>query len=381
MLRRHVPASRRWFPWPIAAACVLLGLLTSCAGPGGGPAGRFAAYRHDYPPPGPPSDPWGPYIREAALRFGIPEGWVRAVMRQESGGREDATSPAGAMGLMQVMPDTYAMLSARYGLGGNPYEPHDNIMAGAAYVRELYDRYGAPGFLAAYNAGPKRLDAYLDDGTPLPNETVSYLSSVAPELGAGTPMSGPLAVFAGNAGAAGAQPVVLAEARTGTCNPDAAYDPARPCAPAPAPAVAPRPVEVAALPAPEPAPYRPPAPLPYSPPRPRSVLPPLVYSPAPRPAPRVQLASLSSAPLPRGWSIQVGAFESPATAQAAAEHALRALPDLLGAGRVRAPSTTPFGGTVLYRARVVSLSHASAAAACARLTANGRACMAVPPGR
>ncbi len=74
-----------------------------------------AAYKarasQGYPAPGPPNDPWGPHIHEAAARFGVPETWVRAVMRQESGGQQTGadgapvTSSAGAMGLMQVMPD------------------------------------------------------------------------------------------------------------------------------------------------------------------------------------------------------------------------------------------------------------------------------------
>ena len=109
-----------------------------------------------YPPPGPASDPWGPYIREASARFGFPDPWIRRVMRQESGGQEDVISWAGAMGLMQVMPDTYDGLKGRYNLGDDPFDPHNNILAGTAYLREMYDRFGAPGFLAAYNAGPTR---------------------------------------------------------------------------------------------------------------------------------------------------------------------------------------------------------------------------------
>ena len=97
-------------------------------------------------------------------RFQIPEGWVRAVMQQESGGKlygadgSLITSSAGAMGLMQVMPQTFDVLQQRYRLGSDPYEPRTNILAGAAYIREMYDRYGAPNFLAAYNAGPDRLE-------------------------------------------------------------------------------------------------------------------------------------------------------------------------------------------------------------------------------
>jgi soluble lytic murein transglycosylase-like protein len=159
------------------------------------PAGRY------YPPPGPPEDPWGPYIRAAAARYGVSEVWVRAVMQRESGGRlvRDGiltTSPVGAMGLMQVMPDTYAILRDRYGLRDDPYEPHDNIFAGTAYIREMYDLYGYPAFLAAYNAGPNQLDACLSAGAPLPQETVDYLSAIAPQLRATAAPTGKLAAYA-----------------------------------------------------------------------------------------------------------------------------------------------------------------------------------------
>jgi transglycosylase-like protein with SLT domain len=144
-----------------------------------------------YAQPGDLNDPWGSYIREAADRFQIPEGWVRAVMQQESGGKlygadgSLITSSAGAMGLMQVMPQTFDVLQQRYRLGSDPYEPRTNILAGAAYIREMYDRYGVPNFLAAYNAGPDRLDSYLNDGSPLPDETTGYMATVAPQLGLG----------------------------------------------------------------------------------------------------------------------------------------------------------------------------------------------------
>ncbi|GAJ29598.1 lytic transglycosylase domain-containing protein [Acidomonas methanolica] len=125
------------------------------------------------------------FIAEASQRFGIPIAWIRAVMRAESADAVRAISPAGAMGLMQIMPDTWAGLRIRYHLGNNPYDPHDNILAGTAYLRELHDRYGAPGFLAAYNAGPRRYDEYLATGRPLPAETRAYLIALAPTVGGG----------------------------------------------------------------------------------------------------------------------------------------------------------------------------------------------------
>src|SRR5215475_8590141 len=116
-------------------------LLTACGQPGGYGYSEYGAenYRlhgehgawsptHYYPPPGPPEDPWGPYIREAAARYQVPEQWVRAVMQQESDGQEQAVSPVGAMGLMQVMPATYEGLRERYGLGDDPFDPHNNVL-------------------------------------------------------------------------------------------------------------------------------------------------------------------------------------------------------------------------------------------------------------
>ena len=128
------------------------------------------------------ANPAATAVSDAALRFGIPEQWIYAVMRAESAGRVNATSPVGAMGLMQIMPATWAVLSARYGLGDNPYDPRANVMAGAAYIREMHDLYGSPGFLAAYNAGPGRYEAYLKDGRALPPETRNYVARIAPAL-------------------------------------------------------------------------------------------------------------------------------------------------------------------------------------------------------
>jgi len=125
------------------------------------------------------ADPWAPMVREAARRFAVPERWVRSVMQAESAGIASARSPKGAIGLMQIMPETYAELRARYGLGADPYSPRDNILAGTAYIRELAERYGAPGFAAAYNAGPSRFDAYRTQGKPLPEETRRYVSTIA----------------------------------------------------------------------------------------------------------------------------------------------------------------------------------------------------------
>ncbi|MBN9555034.1 MAG: lytic transglycosylase domain-containing protein [Alphaproteobacteria bacterium] len=139
--------------------------------------------------------PYVGHVADAARRFGIPEAWIWAVMRVESGGNSRAVSHAGAMGLMQIMPATWAGLRARYGLGADPFDVRDNIMAGAAYLREMHDRYGnASAMLAAYNAGPGRYDDYLSRGRPLPPETVGYLAQLAPI--AGTPGTPEVAVTA-----------------------------------------------------------------------------------------------------------------------------------------------------------------------------------------
>lgn len=135
----------------------------------------------------PKIDHWQPFIIESSRRFGIPEPWIRAVIRAESGGQttldgRSITSSAGAMGLMQVMPETYAKMRRLYGLGPDPYAPHDNVLAGVAYLRAMYDRYGYPNLFAAYNTGPEHFDDYILHGIPLPNETLNYLSSIQPDL-------------------------------------------------------------------------------------------------------------------------------------------------------------------------------------------------------
>lgn len=128
------------------------------------------------------NDPIAASVAEASRRFGVPAAWIRAVMQAESAGDVRAVSSAGAMGLMQIMPNTWTELRARHGLGADPFDARDNIHAGAAYLRELHDRYGAPGFLAAYHAGPGRYDDYLANGRPLPVETRAYLAEVIPAI-------------------------------------------------------------------------------------------------------------------------------------------------------------------------------------------------------
>lgn len=185
---RHQPAVGGRLSLRRAALLLLAGLIL--AAPGASPAGAQQA-----PAERPSrSDPYGTYIAEAAQRFGVPEVWIRAVMRVESAGDLRAISSAGAMGLMQIMPATWAELRIRHRLGGNPYDPRDNILAGAAYLRHMHDRYGSPGFLAAYNAGPGRYEEYLA-GRPLPAETRAYVAALAPVVDGGE-LTGPVVVAA-----------------------------------------------------------------------------------------------------------------------------------------------------------------------------------------
>ncbi|SMG52987.1 MULTISPECIES: lytic transglycosylase domain-containing protein [unclassified Paracoccus (in: a-proteobacteria)] len=166
-------------------AVLLLSGLVFAAAPVAGPLAQtvqpLAQQTHD---------PFASHVVEASLRFGIPAHWIRAVRHVESRGNPQAVSPKGAIGLMQIMPETWAALRAKHGLGNDPFEPRDNIFAGAAYLREMHDRYGnVAGMLAAYNAGPGRYDEYLVSGRTLPAETRAYVAALAPLLG-GEPLPG-----------------------------------------------------------------------------------------------------------------------------------------------------------------------------------------------
>jgi len=155
-----------------SAAVVLLGVVSAAhAQPSNSKGVAVAAVRI------------GDFVAEASRRFSIPPSWIRAVMRVESLGDPLALSPKGAMGLMQIMPDTWSELRSRYGLGADPYDAHDNIMAGTAYLREMHDRFGERGFLAAYNAGPSRYQDHLATGRPLPSETLLYVAAVGSLIG------------------------------------------------------------------------------------------------------------------------------------------------------------------------------------------------------
>jgi D-alanyl-D-alanine carboxypeptidase len=419
-------------------------LLAACAQQGYSPGGRieigadgWKRPTHYYPPPGPPEDPWGPYVREAASRFQVPGHWVRAVMHQESGGEQQATSPVGAMGLMQVMPATYEGLRARYQLGDDPYDPHNSILAGTAYIREMYDRFGSPGFLAAYNAGPDRVDNYLAGRTSLPQETVNYVAAISPNLGTEVARSGPFAVYASARSGRAQRPTIASlaagcdlnaaynpshpctsleraarepasiqtalapQSGTNGCDLNAAYDPNHPCTSLPQTAAVLR--SGVAPPAPtqqiaavsRPAPLQPPAQQ-VAAASPKPALSNFLMAsasaqplPAEKPAPPQQRTSRPSAsgggsphsPAPSGgdWAIQVGAFANPDLARAVAEGARAQAPDQLRSAALALQPTAPFGGKVLYRARFAHLSAAAAANACTRLNQRQLPCVVVRP--
>jgi hypothetical protein len=298
-------------------------------------------------------------------------------MAQESAGEEQAVSPVGAIGLMQVMPETYDELREENGLGDDPFNPHDNILAGAAYIKEMYDRYGSPGFLAAYNAGPSAVDDYLAGDGPLPDETQNYLAAVMPNLGTDVPFSGPLAQYAQNGG--GVAPTATAFAMG--CDVNAAYDPDHPCAAAP-PAdfvqdAAPPPAADAMAGACD-------ADLAYDPDHP-CMMPEAapavaVETPAPAaPLPASAVAAAASGSNSGGaWAVQVGAYASAALARAVAEGARTEAPQDLGTAAIALPATSPFGGTVLYQARLTDLSAAAALDACSALNRRQLPCVVIP---
>jgi hypothetical protein len=162
---------------------------------------------------------------------------------------------------------------------------------------------------------------------------------------------------------AAAEPVAAAAVYSSAdCDPDAAYDPSQPCKPLPRPVEAPVRAPIVAQPLPSP---------------------PVTYAARLRPVQEMTAlrASYEPVPPPGRWAIQVGAFASLSTAEAAAQNARMAAPDLLRTAKIELPATTPFGSQVAFRARLLGLTQATAAEACGRLSGRGMACIAVPPDR
>jgi hypothetical protein len=360
-----------------AGVCmVTLALLAACASRAPQissiqEAQRYMANaRHDYVPPGTPDDPWGPYIQEAAARFDVPTLWIRAVMQVESEGKEYmngelTTSPVGAMGLMQVMPETYDDMRQRYSLGSDPYDPYNNIMAGAAYMREMYDIYGSPGFLAAYNAGPYRLDDYLSNNRPLPDETRRYVAMIGPEVeGVEPARRSPAEQYAMNALPIDIPPgiryggVVFARRGGGGRIP------------------AQRRVRLANLPTTM-------RPSSYVGPREYA----LILPPPPPPSHGfhfIARANAEPAPIWRGgprtgeWGIQVGAFDRKGQARVAVGVARNEAHFQLAAAHSIVMSVHS-GHAVLWRARLTGLSRATAMEACGKLSHTHLGCIVLSP--
>ena len=425
-----------------ASTLLLLTLLAACAGTPRGPmipvAQEAADYRAHarsyYAPPGPPEDPWGPYIEAAAQRFDVPDAWIRAVIHQESGGHEFingqfVTSVPGAMGLMQLMPPTYDDMRNQYALGSDPYEPHDNIMAGTAYLRQMYDIYGSPGFLAAYNTGPGRLDDFLTRNRALPHETRQYVAIIGPQIAGIFPSNRSQAdlmvmnhVTAGSVMLASAQsqqetrsvriawarrrdhstgddqPVQVAEApalpvatpayqagwhrmaptraapmQVATATPPVATISrvwASRLAAAPAEPVQPAPVAVAAAPSP---PVQAPVTIARAEPPPRRF-----HLVAPAMAMSVPAARYDAPG--RDWAIQVGAFGTEGQASEAAGTARSRMRSLLPGAQTEIAGIRAGHGARIYRARLTGLSRTGAMQACQRL-GHGDCIVVSPDGR
>jgi soluble lytic murein transglycosylase-like protein len=134
--------------------------------------------------------------QDVARVHGLPPALLAAVAWQESRGRSDAVSPKGAIGVMQLMPETARRL------GVDPHDRDANIRGGARYLRQQIDRFGSvPLALAAYNAGPGAVIRY--GGIPPYRETRTYVASILARLGgqaaqASSPIESPLLIEVAN---------------------------------------------------------------------------------------------------------------------------------------------------------------------------------------
>lgn len=113
----------------------------------------------------------GRMMTDAAKRNQLDPALLQAVVSTESGGNPQATSPVGAMGLMQLMPGTAKDLGV-----SNPYDPQQNLQGGAKYLAQLTQKYGLANGVAAYNAGPGAVEAH--GGVPPYPETQHYVNKV-----------------------------------------------------------------------------------------------------------------------------------------------------------------------------------------------------------
>ncbi len=337
----------------------------------------------DYAPPGPPEDPWRPYIQEASNRFDVPERWIREVMRVESAGQQWTpsgvltTSPVGAMGLMQLMPETYDEVRARYNLGDDAYDPKNNILAGTAYLREMYDAFGSPGFLAAYNGGPARLEDYLVHNRPLPTETRRYVAMIGPYIQGVWPNSRspaeqyavnqlPIDIPAGPRYVVHQPRHVMVAVRTMRHGHEvvvryAAIDRRHHARSGPAP------VELAEAPEPRNASLHAPTRVTYAAPAGHHAGLHLIST-------AMASESMDHHSGGTAWAIQVGAYGNASQAHAAAGAARTA------AGHAQTVvASVKSGHATLYRARLSGLSHDAAVHACQKLSHGHHGCMVVAP--
>ncbi|MFW6138150.1 MAG: lytic transglycosylase domain-containing protein [Spirochaetota bacterium] len=110
-------------------------------------------------------------IKAASEKYSVPRSLIKAVIKQESNFDTNAVSEKGAMGLMQLMPDTAQLMGVE-----NPFDARQNILGGVRYLRMLLDMYNGNlnKALAAYNAGPSR----VNDTVPGIKETQGFIQSV-----------------------------------------------------------------------------------------------------------------------------------------------------------------------------------------------------------
>ncbi len=253
-------------------------------------------------------------------------------------------------------------------------------MAGAAYLRQMYDIYGFPGFLAAYNAGPRRLDDYLADHRPLPAETRHYVAMIGPAIVGSYPRHvSPAGSYAMNR-----LPIDIPSGLR--------YAHGRAA-----------PVQIASrampVPPPMPTPYQPAVRVAEASPPPRTIAPartqvayltPPKRLPQPPRPPRargfrlVQTAFAEPPPPPRSsglsghWAVQVGAFLDPEQARHAAGEAQARARAVLGGARPLV-ETVRHDHAVLWRARLTGLSRDAAVRACEQLSRRHNACMVLSP--
>jgi cell division protein FtsN len=244
-------------------------------------------------------------------------------------------------------------------------------MAGTAYIHEMYEVYGSPGFLAAYDDGPGRLDSYLNGGRALPNETTNYIAMIAPEIEGYYPAHRSQAdQLAMNTQPAGIGIGIL-PAGYAPGPPQSPGMPDAPTAPEQLAALAPPVPADSAVYTPEPAQAEP-----APPPRPKPSFSFIPEAMADTPPPEREVEPV--APGHIGWAIQLGSYSTRDSANAAIGLAELSAVQMLMTGR---PIVVSYHveGRRKYRARVVGLPHETALEACERLRGGPTGCLVLSP--